>query len=71
MTLNEIEKLPREFLTPVDIAAVFGMHPQDVRDYVKISLAKKQRPYEFPTILSGSRIKFPKEAFLKYMRGIN
>ncbi|WP_101698665.1 hypothetical protein [Clostridium minihomine] len=69
MTLKEIEFLQREFLVPSEIAAVLGMHPQDIRDHVHLSIAKKERPYEFPTIVSEVRIKFPKVAFLKYMRG--
>ena len=69
MTLKEIEAIPREYLLPKEIAAVFDMFPQDIRDHVHIALAKHERPYEFPTMVSGNRIKFPKEAFLNYMRG--
>lgn len=69
MTLKEVEEIPREYLTPIEVAAVLGMHPQDVRNHVRMSLAKKQRAYDFPVLISGARIKFPKAAFLNYMRG--
>lgn len=69
MTLKEIEALPREYLLPADIAAVLDMHPQEIRDHVHIAVAKHERPYDFPAIVSGNRIKFPKAAFVRFMRG--
>lgn len=69
MMLEEIEALPREYLIPSEIADVFGMNPQDIRDHVHEAVAKHERPYEFPTIVSGNRIKFPKRAFIRFMEG--
>jgi hypothetical protein len=69
MTLKEIEALPREYLVPAEIAGILDMDPQDIRDTVHQAYARNTRPFEFPTIVSGSRIKFPKMAFLNFMRG--
>jgi hypothetical protein len=68
-TLKELEKIPREYLFPSDVAAVLDINPQDIRDHVHTATAKHERPYEFPTIVSGNRVKFPKEAFINFMRG--
>jgi hypothetical protein len=69
MMLKDLEELPREYLLPAEVADVLGMHPQEIRDHIHTSIAKHERPYEFPVITVGNRIKIPKLAFIKYMKG--
>lgn len=65
MTLQEIEKLPKEMLIPKDIAPILGCNPYS------INLATKngKNPFPFPIIRMGSRVRIPKAPFIKAMRG--
>lgn len=65
MTLEEIELLPKEVLTCQDVAPVLGaayynIHQQAMKDPAKLG---------FPVVIHGSRVKIPKRAFIKFMRG--
>ena len=65
MTLAEIEALPGEVLTCQQIAGVLGANP------ATIHLQATDRPelLGFPVIVMGSRVKVPKAAFIRFMRG--
>ena len=65
MTLAEIEALPGEVLTCAQIAPVLGANP------ATIHLQATDRPelLGFPVIVMGSRVKVPKAAFIRFMRG--
>lgn len=65
MTLKEIEKLDKEVLSCADVASVIGsayinIHDQAIKDPSKLG---------FPVIVHGSRVKIPRLAFLRFMRG--
>lgn len=64
MTLNELEKLDKEMLTPADVAPVLGCAPYTIN-----VAAKKGTKFPFPVILMGSRVRIPKKPFIKAMRG--
>lgn len=68
-TLQQLEELPREHLTPAEIAPCIGVDPQDIRFRVWDDQKKGKNSLPFPVIVFGKRIKIPKAAFLKYMRG--
>ena len=61
-----VQKVDREFFTADEICTVLGANPQTLRD------TARQRPelLGFPVILTGSRVKFPRIPFLRYM-GVN
>lgn len=65
MTLKEVEALPKEYLTVTDVGKVLRADPQELR------LQARFRPdlLGFPVIVYKSRVKIPKEAFLKFCRG--
>lgn len=65
MTLAELEALPSEVLTCQQIAQVLGANP------ATIHLQATDRPelLGFPVIVMGSRVKVPKAAFIRFMRG--
>lgn len=64
-TLAEIEALPGEVLTCKQVSYVLAagemwLHKQAIEDKSKL---------DFPVIVYGTRVKIPKQPFLKYMRG--
>jgi hypothetical protein len=65
MTLAEIEVLPREMLTPKDIAGYLGCHPY----WINLQVKENPNFFPFPVIRIGNRVKIPKTAFLKIMKG--
>ena len=64
MKLSDIESLDKEFLNPEEVALVIGADPQTIRNQVKLDATL----LGFPAIVTGSRIRIPKEAFLFYCR---
>lgn len=66
MTLQDIERIPKEYLTAAQVAPVLGSDPQTIRMQARL------RPdlLPFPVVCLGSRVKIPKEAFLRVMRGL-
>lgn len=65
MTLNEIRESTKMMLTPADVAEVLGCDPQGIR--VSAKLAPER--LGFPVIMIGSRVKIPRQAFIKYVTG--
>ena len=65
MTLNEIRSMSKETLSPAVVAGVIGCDPQSIR------LAARMAPERlgFPTIVLGSRVLIPRQAFLQFMEG--
>ena len=67
MKLDEIRKLTIDMLAPDDIAEVLGSNAHT------ISLTARQHPerVRFPFTFTGSRMKIPREAFLRWFDGGN
>lgn len=65
-TLEEIEKLQKTMLTPEDVAGYLGC------DRYSINVAVKTAPelLGFPVCVMGTRVRIPKEGFLRWARGI-
>ena len=65
MTLNEIRSMRKETLSPAIVAGVLGCNPQTIR------LTARMAPERlgFPTIVMGSRVLIPRQAFLQFMEG--
>ena len=64
-TLKEVEAYAEEFLTPKDVAKVLGCSDQAIR----IQANRCPERLGFPVSIIGTRVKIPKEAFLRFMRG--
>lgn len=64
-TLTEIEAINQNMLTPAMVAEYLGVSPQAIR------VQAKNRPelLGFPVIVIGSRVKIPKNAFIKFFKG--
>lgn len=65
MTLDDIEKLDKEVLTPADIAPILECKPYAIN----VATKDGKNPFPFPIIRMGTRVKIPKRPFIKAMRG--
>ena len=65
-TLQEIEALDKTMLIPADVAGYLGCDPYS------INVAAKSAPglLGFPIIVMGSRVRIPKEGFVRFCRGL-
>lgn len=64
MTLEQLEALPGEVLTCQQIGQVIGANPDSIRGQAR------ERPelLGFPVIVCGSRVRIPKQPFIRFMR---
>ena len=65
LSLQDIERLPGEMLTPEQVAGVLKMNPHTIR----VMADQQPGAFGFPVMLLGNRVKIPKQPFLLYMRG--
>lgn len=64
-TLAGIEAIPGEVLVCADVAKVLKASPTALHDQAIFNPAS----LGFPVIVHGSRVKIPKQPFLKFMKG--
>lgn len=64
-TLQDIEAHTGEFLTPKDVAKVLGCDAQTIR----IQANRCPERLGFPVSVIGTRVKIPKQGFLRFMKG--
>lgn len=65
MTMTEIRRSDKTFLTPADVAEVLGSDAQAIR----VQAGRDPRALGFPVMRIGSRTKIPREGFLRWMEG--
>lgn len=65
MTLQELEQLETEVLTPKQVAPILGCQPYSIN----VAVRDGKNPFPFPVIKMGSRVRIPKTPFIKTMRG--
>ena len=65
MTLEDLERLPKEMLIPADIAPILGCKPYAIN----VATKDGRNPFPFPVVRMGSRVRIPKRPFIKAMRG--
>lgn len=63
--LARIEALDKEMLVPKDIAGYLGCAPYSIN----VATQDGRNPFPFPIIRMGTRVRIPKQPFLKAMRG--
>lgn len=63
MTLEEIKRSDKPFLTPGDIAPVLRSDPQTIRVTARVAPERVGYPFTF----SGNRMKIPRLGFLKFL----
>lgn len=64
-TLEELEALDREILTCQDVAPLLGASPHVLHTQAEAAPEK----LGFPVIVMASRVKIPRRAFIRFMRG--
>lgn len=64
-TLQEVEAHTGEVLTPKDVAKVLGCDAQTIR----VQANRCPERLGFPVSIIGTRVRIPKEAFLRFMKG--
>lgn len=65
MTLSDLEKIEKAYLTPAQIAPVLGADP----NWIRWQAHEDKDMLGFPVIVMRSRVKIPKAAFIKFMQG--
>lgn len=65
MTLAELEALPVEVFTPAQVAPVLKLDQDTIRGQARSC----PELLGFPVIVAMSRVKIPKQPFLRFMRG--
>ena len=63
MTLNDIAKMDKAYLTSAEVAEILECDPHAIR----IAAKKAPEQLRFPTILIGNRVKIPRLPFLEFM----
>ena len=65
MTLDDLKRIDREFLTPAQVAEVLNCSAHGVRIWAR------QRPEQlgFPVCIIGTRVRIPKRPFIQFMEG--
>lgn len=65
MNITEIRTMSKDFLTPAEVASAMGCDPQSIRVGAKI----RPNALGFPVSVVGSRVKIPREGFLRWYDG--
>lgn len=65
MTLRELETTDRDFLKATDVARFIGCDPQIIR----VIARNHPEKLGFPVCVMQTRVRIPRLAFLKWLRG--
>ena len=63
--LARIEALPKEMLVPTDICKYLGCSAYTIN----VATKDGKNPFPFPVIRMGTRVRIPKQPFIRAMRG--
>ena len=66
MTLQELEQLETEVLTPSQVAPILGCQPYSIN----VATRDGRNPFPFPVIRMGTRVRIPKRPFINFMKGL-
>lgn len=65
ITMADIEAIPKDFLIPTDVAPFLRVAPYSINCQAQADPSK----LGFPVIVMGTRVRIPKEGFIKFCRG--
>lgn len=68
MSLDDLERVEREFLIPSEIAPILGCSAFNINLQAKYDREHGVNSFPFPVILIGSRVKIPRMAFVEVMK---
>lgn len=63
MTLDDLERIPKETLTAEQVSGVYPFHPQVIR------MMAREGTFPTPVAVRGTRVHIIKRPFIRYMRG--
>lgn len=69
MTVQELEKSDKMFLTPSEVAKIIGCDVQTLRATAYQQAETGKRLLNFPVTVIGKRIRIPRIPLLKYING--
>lgn len=64
ITLEDIEKMDKSVLVAADVAPLLACDPHSIRVQARTNPSK----LGFPVNVQGSRVRIPKEGFVRFMR---
>lgn len=62
MTLKEMKRSEKEWLTPTDVCGILGCAPYSINVQAKADISM----LPFPCFMIGTRVKIPRVAFIKW-----
>ena len=65
MTLEDVRKIEKDFITPAIAAQVLGCDP----NYIRLAAHQAPEKLGFPVVVLNSRTKIPRLAFIRFMEG--
>lgn len=68
MSLDDLERVEREFLIPSEIAPILGCSAFNINLQAKYDREHGVNSFPFPVIMIGSRVKIPRRAFVEVMK---
>jgi len=67
LTLDDLERMEADTLTPAQVAPLLGVNPNSLRCQVWDDPER----LGFPVSVIGCRIRIPRLAFIEFMRGVS
>lgn len=67
MSVEEMKGLPKDYLTPKDVAGCLGCTAYAINQQAAADASK----LGFPVVIIGKRVKIPRGAFIRFMEGRN
>lgn len=65
LTLDQIEQMTADVLTPAQVASVLHLDQDTIRGQARVC----PELLGFPVVVAGNRVKIPRIPFLRFMRG--
>ena len=65
LTLEDVEQIRSEFITPDVAARVIGCNPT----YIRVLAHQHPEQLGFPVFIVGSRVKIPRRQFIRWILG--
>lgn len=65
MTLEDVRKIEKDFITPAIAAQVLCCDP----NYIRLAAHQAPEKLGFPVVVLNSRTKIPRLAFIRFMEG--
>ena len=70
-TLEDIEAIPKNVLTIMDIRDFLGVDANAFRAQAREDKKNHTDSFGFPVMIIGNLVKIPKQPFIKFMKGEN